>query len=116
MSKYKLSYDEKSVYTTRETAIGNTVIVQIPVDEINSDYQEYLAWLDAGNIPDPADPPPPPDPQAAADKLDRDTFLSAVDGAIQAVNNQGWDGLPAATRKTIMLNVLRVVKVSAKRL
>ena len=27
----------------------------IPKTTGNTDYQEYLAWLDAGNTPDPAD-------------------------------------------------------------
>ena len=27
----------------------------IPFDENNTDYQEYLSWLAAGNTPDPAD-------------------------------------------------------------
>ena len=27
----------------------------IPKDENNTDYQEYLSWLAAGNVPDPAD-------------------------------------------------------------
>jgi hypothetical protein len=71
MSKYKLSLDEKSVYTTREDENGNTVLIQIPVDENNADYQEYLVWLDAGNIPDPADLPPTPDPQ---EQIDADTL------------------------------------------
>ena len=29
----------------------------IPFAVGNRDYQEYLAWLDAGNTPTPADPP-----------------------------------------------------------
>jgi len=29
----------------------------IPCDPQNSDYQQYLAWLEAGNTPLPADEP-----------------------------------------------------------
>ena len=28
---------------------------QIPFDEFNADYQQYLAWLSEGNTPQPAE-------------------------------------------------------------
>jgi hypothetical protein len=33
----------------------------IPADPANTDWQDYQRWLDAGNTPQPADPPPVPD-------------------------------------------------------
>ena len=33
---------------------GNPRII-IPFESGNTDYAEYLAWVDAGNTPDPAD-------------------------------------------------------------
>ena len=32
----------------------------IPADSYDSDYQEFLAWVIAGNTPEPADPIPEP--------------------------------------------------------
>jgi hypothetical protein len=45
----------------------------------------------------------------------RDQFLVDVDTAITAVTNNGWDGLSAATRKSIMLGILKALKYAAKR-
>lgn len=47
-----------------ETAISGVIkteesgrVWHIPLDPDNSDYQEYLRWVDAGNTPEPADEP-----------------------------------------------------------
>jgi hypothetical protein len=43
---------------------SSTVIIRlhdnafIPFDPANTDYQEYLEWLEAGNEPSPPDEPP----------------------------------------------------------
>ncbi len=45
--------------TTGEICAVNTVvgdvIKSIPFDPANTDYQEYLKWLEAGNTPEAAD-------------------------------------------------------------
>ena len=33
---------------------GN-LLLSIPFDPANTDYQQYLAWLEAGNQPEPAE-------------------------------------------------------------
>jgi hypothetical protein len=54
MAQYKLhNYMGSDVSVTR-LADG----VSIPFDPDNTDYQQYLKWLEEGNTPLPADPQP----------------------------------------------------------
>ena len=41
----------------------------IPPDPANTDYAAYLAWLEAGNMPEPAPEPEPPVELTPAEKL-----------------------------------------------
>lgn len=50
-----------NTYHTRQTEYGLTVIVKnntqwIPCDPANADYQDYLAWVEAGNTAEPWEP------------------------------------------------------------
>ena len=51
---YKLIYGDSKADTVQRIADG----LCIPMDESNTDYQEYLKWLDEGNTPESADMPP----------------------------------------------------------
>ena len=44
---------------------------QIPINPDNSDYREYLLWLDKGNTPEPAEVRTLPPPLTAEEKLAR---------------------------------------------
>ena len=56
---YKLTKNI-DIVTGAKSGEGNVVIrktdgAAIPKDPSNTDYQEYLEWIEAGNTPDPAD-------------------------------------------------------------
>ena len=60
---YQLIHNTDCIYRLSD----NTCI---PPDPANSDYKEYLLWLEKGNTPLPPDPIPEPEPLTAQQKLE----------------------------------------------
>ena len=50
---YKLNKRQEEIVSI--TRVDDST--SIPLDPANTDYQAYLAWLEAGNTPEPADQP-----------------------------------------------------------
>ena len=59
---YQLTY-----YETIKRLSDNAFI---PPDLANTDYQQYLLWLEEGNTPLPPDPIPEPEPLTPQQKLE----------------------------------------------
>jgi hypothetical protein len=60
---------------TYQLTQGNTILrladdAHIPPDPANRDYCEYLEWVKAGNMPDPAPIVVPPAPLTTEQKLE----------------------------------------------
>ncbi|QPX47968.1 hypothetical protein PQC13_gp003 [Synechococcus phage S-SRM01] len=60
---YKLTHSTSIIDISRNAAI--------PADPDNTDYQEYLRWLEEGNEPLPPDPIPEPEPLTPQQKLEQ---------------------------------------------
>lgn len=54
--------------TTHIKRLSDGALIPTPSDY--PDYQSYLAWLDEGNTPLPADPIPEPEPLTPQQKLE----------------------------------------------
>ncbi len=52
MTTYKLTNDWR---TGEPAGVCKDGVLGIPFDPANTDYQEYLKWLEDGNTPEPAD-------------------------------------------------------------
>ena len=56
MYKLQLKYNEiKKVNELSKFVIRTEDGAIIPMDEFNTDYQAYLAWVEQGGVPTPAD-------------------------------------------------------------
>lgn len=84
---YKLTH-EGYVIRDGDTKISITSTLEFP--NTNPDYLEYLAWIEAGNTPIPADPLPIVVPQAVTRRQAKQALLlagklSSVQPAIDAI-------------------------------
>jgi hypothetical protein len=52
---YKLIKNLKNEVSSVNKTCENNVILSIPFDPDNTDYQQYLKWVEEGNTPLPAD-------------------------------------------------------------
>jgi hypothetical protein len=77
----------------------------IPPDPANRDYAEYLAWLDAGNTPEPAPEPPAPGPDYLA-------FWDAlmVSTVYASIREQSFTSLPMNTLATEFIALISDAK------
>ena len=61
MAKYKIrnhhSYEDDgtTIKSTYQSIEDTELKLGIPMDENNTDYRNYLAWVAEGNTPDPAE-------------------------------------------------------------
>lgn len=123
MADYKLMFGTPGIIRTADNAC-------VPEDPANRDYREFLAWLTAGNTPDPAETP-----QETADRqahevetagqetlrteLKADAVFAALRTATPAqintfVNNQF--GAFTAQQKAVMKMLIQVAALVVRRL
>jgi hypothetical protein len=90
----------------------------IPADPRNRDYREYLAWVEAGNTPLPADPDPVVVPQTVSMAQARLALIganlfSAIDAGLKALPEPqrttaltAWEYAPTVSRNGALVTTL----------
>ncbi len=58
MVEYKIYANRDGVPCSVSKIEQGKTVMSIPVQPDNTDYQQYLKWLEEGNTPLPADPQP----------------------------------------------------------
>jgi hypothetical protein len=90
MITYKLQNDIDGNLSSIFSSDGWT----IPFDPANTDYQAYLAWLEEGNTPEPADIPPVVIPDISMRQarlaLLADGLLDDVEAALSTPEYKIW--------------------------
>ena len=106
---YTLVYNSTTIVRDADGA-------QIPADSANVDYQNYLAWVMAGNRATPATPPPAPVPscqlwqlQAVLTPAQWTTVLSAV----TAANNPALTAFASRGDSVIPGNSVTLISLGA---
>ena len=75
MSEYQL--------TATDVIIRTEDSAHIPPDPANTDYAEYLQWVEDGGVPDPYVPPPEPEPVPSPEQqilFDHENRIRAQEG------------------------------------
>ena len=55
MTNYQLYVSFDGSQSVTKTVTGSSLVLSIPYDPDNTDYQEYLEWIAEGNTPAPAE-------------------------------------------------------------
>lgn len=86
------------IYDPMQNKVSDSAILRdedqafIPFDPDNVDYQDYLAWLDQGNEPNPppGDPVPPIETPPPPDIVELNSQVQDIDQRLAALEDQTY--------------------------